>query len=172
VELPALATSRRANRRGKRIDPEPALRPERAGSDGRPGAPAWPRQHAYVCFTVALRPSPPRVAPYLLGGAGTVLGVLWPEMREMRGSGSGPHAAQLQALIVRLPVLTLHFGRQAKLKCFGDIDVLVMVLKTGCGVGTVVGSRTSAVLIVRQDTVFLQARFAGAAPGTVVVVVA
>ena len=44
VELPALAPSRRANRRGKRIGPEPALRPERAGSDGRPGAPAWPRQ--------------------------------------------------------------------------------------------------------------------------------
>jgi len=129
-----------------------------------------------VCFTVALRPSPPRVAPYLLGGAGTVLGVLWPGMREMRGSGSGPHAAQLQALIVRLPVLTLHFGRQAKLKCFGDIDVLVMVLKTGCWVGTVVGSRTSAVLdlivLPSGHSVFASAVCWRCTVNTVVVVVA
>jgi len=44
VELPALAPSRRAKRRGKHTGPEPALQPEKAGSDGRPGAPAWPRQ--------------------------------------------------------------------------------------------------------------------------------
>jgi len=44
VELPALAPSRRAKRRGKHTGPEPALRPGRAGSDGRPGAPAWQRE--------------------------------------------------------------------------------------------------------------------------------
>jgi len=68
VELP----SRRANRRGKRIDPEPALQPERAGSDGRPGAPAWPRQHvrfaAVAPASRALSIERPRVAPYLLNG--------------------------------------------------------------------------------------------------------
>jgi len=31
--------------RGKRNDPEPALWPERAGSDGKPRAPAQPRRH-------------------------------------------------------------------------------------------------------------------------------
>ena len=39
-----MAPSRRAKRRGKHTGPEPALRPGKAGSDGRPGAPAWPRQ--------------------------------------------------------------------------------------------------------------------------------
>jgi len=50
VELPALSPSRRINRQGKRNDPEPAFRPERAGSDGRPGAPARPRRQSHVRF--------------------------------------------------------------------------------------------------------------------------
>ena len=70
MELPALAPSRRAKRRGKHTGPEPALRPEKAGSDGRPGAPAWPRQRerfaavapASRALSIERSPPPPRHA--------------------------------------------------------------------------------------------------------------